>query len=390
MDNSKIEHFPRPELAKSIADELLGCVPFTDAPNGLFLAAPRRTGKTEFLRQDLQPELESRGALVLYADLWADISRPPGNLIADCIAKAVQDTLGLVGKAAKGTCLKQVTIPGTGFTFDPGQIGKTDGLTLPAALTLLHKQAKKPIVLIIDEAQHALTSEDGDAAMHALKSARDAMRRDGASELLLVMSGSHRDKLMRLLNTATAPFYGSDVRSLQTLDKDYVHFAANQIRNESHELLSLDELRLVQAFQHFGNRPQLFRQAISEALQTANLEPRSFVEQVLVKAKQRCEDERNALNDTWLALAPLPRAVLWRLLEKGAEFKAYDAAALDFYSGQNQKKITPAQVQKALESLRNHEPPLVWKSLRGDYSLYDQDMADWYAYLKNANQWPPR
>jgi hypothetical protein len=36
---------------------------FGDAHNGLFLAAPRRTGKSTFLQADLMPALEAAGAV---------------------------------------------------------------------------------------------------------------------------------------------------------------------------------------------------------------------------------------------------------------------------------------------------------------------------------------
>ena len=61
--------FPRTTLARYMADEILGLNPFSDAPNGLFLAAPRRTGKSTFLLEDLKPLLESSGVLVVYVDL---------------------------------------------------------------------------------------------------------------------------------------------------------------------------------------------------------------------------------------------------------------------------------------------------------------------------------
>ena len=44
-----MEHFPRTALAQQIANDLLGLSFLSDAPNGLFLAAPRRTGKSTFL-----------------------------------------------------------------------------------------------------------------------------------------------------------------------------------------------------------------------------------------------------------------------------------------------------------------------------------------------------
>lgn len=84
-----------------------------------------------------------------------------------------------------------------------------DGTTLVDALRALHAAAGKPVALIVDEAQHALTSVAGVAAMTALKSARDQLNQPGQVNLMLVMSGSDRDKLLRLVVSAAAPFYGS-------------------------------------------------------------------------------------------------------------------------------------------------------------------------------------
>ncbi|MBV5332068.1 ATP-binding protein, partial [bacterium] len=68
-------YFPRFQLAEELSDALQGSKLFDDAPNGLFLAAPRRTGKSTFLQVDLQPALEKRGVVVVYVDLWVAPSR---------------------------------------------------------------------------------------------------------------------------------------------------------------------------------------------------------------------------------------------------------------------------------------------------------------------------
>ena len=46
-------YYPRTPLAAALADALQGKAAFSDAHNGLFLAAPRRTGKSTFLQSDL-------------------------------------------------------------------------------------------------------------------------------------------------------------------------------------------------------------------------------------------------------------------------------------------------------------------------------------------------
>jgi hypothetical protein len=46
----KVIHFPREALARELVAALRGQAVFGDAHNGLFLAAPRRTGSPPFCR----------------------------------------------------------------------------------------------------------------------------------------------------------------------------------------------------------------------------------------------------------------------------------------------------------------------------------------------------
>ncbi|MFM9968575.1 MAG: AAA family ATPase [Burkholderiales bacterium] len=383
-----MNHFPRPTLAAAIADELSGKTVLSDAQNGLFLAGPRRTGKTEFLRQDLKPELERRGMLVIYVDLWEDKTRSPLASIAASLAQAVENNLSGVAGFVKGAGIDKISLPG-GFNFDLSKIGKTDGLTLYQILNVLHQASKKPVVLIVDEAQHALTNDDGDAAMSALKSARDQMRSDGKSKLLLVMSGSHRDKLMRLLNSAATPFWGSQVRPLPLLEADFVAHLTRTVRQEKPELASVRQSVMEEAFTHMGHQPQFLLDAIRSVLPASN-DGAAFESALLALAKERRATEREELTNTYLRLPPLQQAVLQRLLEQGENYRAFDAKSLAFYGAHSVTKVSVAQVQRALDALRDNDPPLVWKSLRGDYSVYDQALSGWYAYLVASNNWPPR
>ena len=185
-----MHHAKRAELAASIVDELTGKSTFPDAPNGLFLAAARRTGKSEFLKQDLLPALEDRGFPVVYVDLWADKKRSPMDLIAAELAQAFNNSMGMVAQLARNSGLDSLNI--AGIKIDTGKIGKTAGMTLHRVLSPIAQQSGKAVALIIDEAQPALTTQDGDATMSALKSARDQMRHDGEAGLALVANDLRR------------------------------------------------------------------------------------------------------------------------------------------------------------------------------------------------------
>lgn len=381
-------HYPRPELAKRLVQAMRGQDVFGDAHNGLFLAAPRRTGKSTFLQSDLQPELERQGMVVVYVDLWSDQRRDPGVLVAEAIGRALDAQRGPVARAAKASGLENVTIAGV-LKIDTSKIGKPDGSTLPDALRALHEVAKAPIVLIIDEAQHALTSEAGEATMAALKSARDQLNAPGRVNLMLVMSGSDRDKLLRLVNTNGAAFFGSQIQRMPLLEEDFIASIVSLIEAQRPELRPVDGSTLTVAFRLFGHRPQFFMEALGQALSPLSGIKERFEKAVEQAGLQRQRDDQLQMESDYLGLKPVEQAVLWRLLDQAHRFRPYDAEALRFYQHQTGKKVSAQQAQNALESLRQHNPALVWKSARGEYAVDDAAMHEWYQQRVADQKWPP-
>ena len=383
-----MQHFPRLFLAQQISEAVQGKDLFGDAHNGLFLAAPRRTGKSTFLKEDLQPELERQGLVVVYVDLWAAPLRDPGELIAEAIGRALHGHLGLVAKAAKASGLESVSIAGM-LKIDTGKIGRPDGSTLTDALRTLHELAHASVALMVDEAQHALTSEAGESAMTALKSARDQLNAPGKIKLVLVMSGSDRDKLLRLVNSNASPFFGSQIQRMPELGEDFIAYIAQQIERQRPELRPVDQTRLMQAFDGFGKRPQFFLFALNETLGPLAGISERFEVAMLAAAQQRQRDDETQMESDFLGTKPLEQAVLWRMLEQGARFRPYDAEALRFYQDKTGNKVTSAKVQTALESLRQRQPSMVWKSARSEYAVDDAAMHRWYTQRMSAQTWPP-
>ncbi len=384
------KHFPRPKLAAAFADELMGKTPLSDAQNGLFIAGQRRTGKTQFMRLDLFPELQKRGLLALYVDLKVNVKLSPLEAVQQMLHQAVQDNLGTVAKTAKAMGLDKLGVPGA-FGIDLRTIGKTDGLSLFQVLDLLHKATKKQIVFMIDEAQHALTSDDGEALMWALKSARDQMKTREGANLMLVMSGSHTDKLTLLLNAPSAPFWGSQVRAMPKLEDDFVSAVAATIRTAKPEFSTIRQSEMAAAFEHFGRRPQFFANAVANASAQSH-DAASFERMLVAESQKQSQADRQRFTDMYLALASLEQLVLERLIVQGRAFRAFDAAALTFYNERlstQKKKATATQVQRAIDALRENEEELVWKSTRGEYSIYDQGLIEWHAHLVAAREWPP-
>lgn len=380
--------YHRTALAQQLVQALQGRLLMGDAHNGLFLAAPRRTGKSTFLRGDLAPALRQAGVEVVYVDLWADTRRDPGALVAEAIARALQPHLGLVASFTKRAGIRGVKVAGT-LDIDTSKIGQVDGLTLVEALRSLQMAGGRPVALIIDEAQHALTSEAGEVTMTALKSARDQMNQPGQVNLMLVMSGSDRDKLLRLVVSAGAPFYGSQIQTLPPLDVDFIAHVASLVEQQRPDLVPVDQAALQAAFAAFGYRPQFFMAAMGMVLSPLSGHSGRF-EAALQQAAadQQAQDEAQMESD-YLGLKPTEQVVLWRMLSQGPRFRPYDADALRFYREQLGRPISVQQAQKALESLRQRTPALVWKSAHGEYAVEDAAMHRWYEGRFAAAQWPP-
>jgi nucleotidyltransferase/DNA polymerase involved in DNA repair len=245
------------------------------------------------------------------------------------------------------------------------------------------------VALVIDEAQHALTSEAGETAMAALKSARDQLNRPGLVRLMLVMSGSDRDKLLRLVNTNAASFFGSQIHRMPELGPDFIAHIAQLIIRQRADLAPVNETTLNEAFQLFGQRPQFFMEALGQVLSPLATHAGRFEDAMLAKALQKQQADESQMESDFTALRPLEQAVLWRMLELGTRFRPYDAEALQFYNDTTGDKVTVAKVQKALEGLRAHQPSLIWKSARSEYAVEDAAMLRWCTQRAAAATWPP-
>lgn len=383
-----MEHFYRPALARDMADRLQGKSLFGDGANGLFLAAPRRTGKSTFLLSDLAPELERRGVIVVYSDLWADRKRDPAILIAEAIGASLRSHLGPISRAARKGGLESVSIAGW-LKIDTSKIGTIHGATLTDALRALQESTKRPIALIVDEAQQALASIDGESTMMALKSARDQMNRPGQVNLMLVMSGSDRDKLLRLVNTSAAPFYGSTIQTMPLLDIEFVEHICDQILAQRPALRPIDNATLLEAFHLLNSCPQQFASVLGQALNPMTHDSTRFETRVLEAAEQLRASNERQITATYCALKPIEQAIVWRMLDQGERYRAYDGDAIAFYRQVSGRSVSSAQVQTALEALRSLSPPMVWKSARGEYSIEDTAMHEWYRQRVSAQLWPP-
>lgn len=365
--------FRRPHLARQFCLALQGDG-LMDARSGLFLTARRRVGKSTFLREDLVPEAEALGWAVVYVDLWRDKAADPAMLLADAVKKALVSYDGVVLKAARAAKLSKVSVMGT-LTLDLDNPGLPEGVSLVDAIELLHAKAEKPLILIVDEAQHALTTEKGANAMFALKAARDHLNpSDGDPQLMLVLTGSNRDKLSHLVINRSQPFFGSRVTPFPLLGREFTDQYTEWVNKNLSPLNQLKNADVYEAFLLVGNRPEILRDIIGDVVLQG--EAPNLSDLLKYVAQDWHAQIWGDYESAYAALTALQKSVISAMALKGPGFAPFNEPALAFYRKvTGESEISVSSVQAALESLRERE--LVWKESRGAYAIEDDGFATW-------------
>jgi hypothetical protein len=373
--------FHRSQLATQFCDVLAGGG-IIDARSGMFLAAPRRVGKSTFLREDLVPEVISRNWFPLYVDLWANKDADPGIIIAEAIKSALASHQGVIAKTAKSVGLDKINFGG--FVLDLSKAGLPDSVTVSDALAKLCEICGRSVVLIIDEAQHALTTPAGLNLMFALKAARDHLNRSNeVTKLMLVFTGSHRDKLAHLVLKKDQPFFGASITPFPLLGFDFAKYFTDWANESLAEDNQLSADAVYEAFKLVGHRPEMLRNIIGQI--TLAGESENLTSILKDRAREFHDQMWYEMESDFNALNPLQKAVLQVMISKrGTSYPPFSEDSMQAYQKiTGGATISTASIQTAIEVLR--ERGLIWNPSRGYYALEDDGWAEWYARTHTDN-----
>lgn len=342
--------FRRSAIAADMAQQLLHPKGLTknNIRSGLFLGGLRRIGKTTFLRGDLIPALEAEGAIVVYVDLWSNTAAKPTDLLLAAVRETLQDlerpdskALGVL-KRLKGL---DVGAAGFKFGFNLAELGKTEGNTLAGAFAELVSKAKTDVVVVIDEIQHALNTEDGDNMLLALKAARDEIntKPDTPGYFLFLGTGSHRARVRELTIKGKQAFNGAMSEDFPVLEKDFVEWLLKEadLNKRAPSLNAAFE-----CFTRLGRRPEELTKALI-ALQ--NMPVFSNADQDLRAITEGIRQSAAAVELARVEdLGPLAQAVFSYVCEEGGQGvkKLFSAATLESYRRILGRSVGPEEVQK--------------------------------------------
>lgn len=377
--------FHRPELAAEMADQLLqpkGLM--RKIRSGLFLGGLRRIGKTTFLRGDLIPALQAQGAIVVYVDLWSNTAAKPSDLLLGAVRRTLADleradskALGVL-KRLKGL---DVGAAGFKFGFSLAELGKNEGNTLAAAFSEVVHLARTDVVVIVDEVQHALGSEDGDNMLLALKAARDEINLTPGTPgyFLFVGTGSHRARVRELTIKGKQAFNGAMSEEFPVLEIDFVDWLLKEA-DLGGRTPTLDIA--FECFVRLGRRPEELMKALFALQQLPNF----------VNADQDLraitEGVRQSAAGVDLArldeLGPLALAVFGYVCKQGGQGvkKLFSVATLEEYSAEVGRPVGAEEIQKVATALVDSN--ILARDGHGIYGVSDPFVAEAHSSRMNV------
>jgi hypothetical protein len=365
--------FHRLKLAEDLINRLSDPV----YKSGLFLSAPRRTGKTTFIRANLLPMLREAGAVVIYADLWEQRSINPAKVIISAIRDAILHESGVVLKTVVAMGLKKVKVGG--LEMDLVSIGTQEGDSLTRILEKLGAASDKPIVMVVDEAQHAQTTDEGRDTMFALKAARDAMILGEGKGFRFIATGSNSDRLRTLVSSKDQAFFGAKEEHLPELEDAYLEWVLNSSPFKA--CLSLAVIR--QGFEMFSRRPEYLQSLLKSLEDASDFDPATIDNVFVERVAASMERSRQTFLASLRSMEALDAAVFRRMARLGEKFTPFDEGALSDYVALMNKanphvkaeRSTKSSVQSALERLRKES--MVWNAGRGLWHIEDSQHVAW-------------
>lgn len=357
-------HYPRVELARSTL------VALTQGPaQAVTLSAPRRSGKTAFLLNDLAPHAEGQGHRLIHASFWEGSAAPLAVLLHDLEGARRQPTLAdRQGRILTGIRPRIGPVaplaPPTGIEASRAASPPPEDLLklLDDGLGELAR-GRKPAILLLDGVE-ALARDPAHAGLLAALR-RGIESRPQGLRVIFTLSGpaGHR----ALFGTRRAPFHRfATALELPLLGEPFVDHGIQTVRQVSNR--RLDRGPLLAAFRTLHGSPFLFR-ALLESLV---LNPTLPVAEALIRLRREAA-RRLGYPQLWTDLSPLQRAAL-RLLADGEASPFSVGSRTRLGALLEEPAPTAARVQAALRKL---ERLGLATSLDRSWVLEDPALGDW-------------
>jgi len=236
-----LPYFARPDLLESVTRLLLSGANVT-------LFAPRRHGKTSFVRYDLLPALHEAGWFAARIDLWRNRENPELGLVEglEAVAYATPPRSALMRPMNLSSLRATFKVPGVDIQ---GNWSPATGPT-PHPEASLENRLANALHLIAERGTHSLVALDEFQALASKGSdnfvaAFRTVLQDVEGRLSVFFTGSSRDGLMRLFNRSRAPLFRSaESLTLPNLGDAFVDSRADYLDEVAGVKVDRDALKL--------------------------------------------------------------------------------------------------------------------------------------------------
>lgn len=358
----ELPYFPRPTLLQGVLRIYL-----SGLQQAVTLFAPRRQGKTLFVKNELIPAGTEAGWHVVYLDLWARRSEPELALVEGLEAE-LEHTAGKRFKVTKLTAKAKPPGAEVGAEAEPASVAAEPVLEnrLAAVLdALVDLSPSQPTLLVLDEFQ-ALANAGSTDFVAAFRTALQKHQ----GKLLVFYTGSSREALNTMFRRQKAPLFESAFPlTLPDLERDFVVDRAEFLRERTFLVVDVDALDAV--FERLGRSPEYLNAIIINLMIGGHTD-------VDAAMHAWVESQREAGFGARLhELNAYDRAVL-RMLAQPERPKAFSKEALDLVRSvlPADAAITTSRIQGSMRRLMRHQ--LVAPTGEyGDYEIDDRGLMIW-------------
>lgn len=358
-----LPYFARPDLLESVTRLLLSGANVT-------LFAPRRHGKTSFVRHDLLPALHEAGWFAARVDLWRNRDNPELGLVEglESVAYATSSGSPLTRPLSLASLRATLKVPGVDIE---GNWAPASGPTQHPEASLENRLANA-LHVIAERGNHSLIVLDEFQALakkgsdNFVASFRTALQ-DVEGRLSVFFTGSSRDGLMRLFNRSKAPLFRSaESVTLPNLGDNFVDSRADYLNDVAS--IKVDRDALKRLFPRLCYTP-LFLNEITRILLVkgdADLDGAVF--------EWHRSKYENEYAEWFSSLADVESAVIIWLAISGQK-SVYTEEAREFVRKLMEEDIAPAapRVQTAIRRLTAAQV-LEPTGVNGSYEISDQGL----------------
>ena len=351
-------HFSRNALAQQVLAMFE-----TGLASALTFFAPRRMGKTEFLRKDITPVAEAKGWKVFYFS-FLDADATAAQSFAQALAAFAKGD-GLLAKVGKALGRVDKVTGGAAGVQAGVELRGAEADDIKAVIQRLAKGQGKTL-LLLDEVQ-ALANPSHKTFVAALRTALDMHK----ETVKVIFTGSSREGLRRMFSQANAPFFhfGQNLPFPQ-LNRDFTdHLTAVFQRTTTR---TIDPDSLWQCFVDMGHVPQLARSLVERLA----LNPTLSVEAAKTALIEEINHNRDYLSD-WSRCSALERILLSMIAASTGAFEPYGVSTREALAKSlGVPEVPVPTVQSALRSLTRRA--LIFKPEgRSSHEIEDPMFREW-------------